>query len=123
MLIKRSNIQTQISDYWYQTIGIKLSVSDYRYRTCNGIRVALDGGLQGRLSHVPDLHRVVDPSRDHLQCRPQVFSWKRICSKILPKIHKSTLCGVRIWPGGGGGGGVRCNRTLDPPLGHYPSKG
>jgi hypothetical protein len=30
--------------------------------------------------------------------------------------------GVRIWPGGGGGG-VRCNRTLDSPLGHYPSKG
>jgi hypothetical protein len=27
--------------------------------------------------------------------------------------------GVRIWPGGR----VRCNRTLDLPLGHYPSKG
>ncbi len=27
--------------------------------------------------------------------------------------------GARIWPGGK----VRCNRTLDSPLGHYPSKG
>jgi hypothetical protein len=40
-------------------------------------------------------------------------------------LHRVTHIGV----GGGGGHGygrggeVRCNRTLDSPLGHYPSKG
>ena len=35
------------------------------------------------------------------------------------KIRDVRGLGVRIWPGGR----VRCNRTLDLPLGHYPSKG
>ncbi len=68
----------------YRTIGIILSVSDYRYRTCNGIRMSLDGGLQGRLPHVPDLHRVVDPSRDHLQCR-QGWQYKKPTQKTQKK--------------------------------------
>ena len=63
--------------------GRKRNYSVSKNCTCDGVRVALDGGLQLRLPQVPDLDVVVQSARHHLKRILRVYCISLIVSIFI----------------------------------------